>query len=262
MINYDLARLAKTTKPIVLPKLEERRATELAYLKALRLMLRGLARAGAAELATIKTQRLVRVSGDSVVVVDAGPDDNLAASLARIATRMVERILELESKRHTETFIEQVKSKVGIDLSVVVRQEDLRAYLDAASERNAALIKGLSEETAAKVKSVMVDAVINGKPVRETQKRIARILRVEDSRARLIARDQTAKLNSDLNRIRHKQAGINRYIWRTSLDERVRPRHRRLEGKTYRYGQKTGAEEGLPPGQPIQCRCIAQAIVE
>ena len=58
-----------------------------------------------------------------------------------------------------------------------------------------------------------------------------------------------------------KQAGIEKYTWRTSQDELVRPRHARLEGNVYRYGEPTGAEDGLPPGQPIQCRCVAQAIV-
>ena len=51
------------------------------------------------------------------------------------------------------------------------------------------------------------------------------------------------------------------YVWRTSKDERVRPRHQHIDGIAYEYGKPTGAEQGLPPGQPIQCRCIAQAIV-
>jgi SPP1 gp7 family putative phage head morphogenesis protein len=85
---------------------------------------------------------------------------------------------------------------------------------------------------------------------------------MSDNRAKLIARDQTAKLNSDLNRFRQDQAGVDKYVWRTSQDERVRARHRGLEGKVYEWGEPTGAEDGLPPGQPIQCRCVAQGVVE
>ena len=52
------------------------------------------------------------------------------------------------------------------------------------------------------------------------------------------------------------------YTWMTSRDERVRPRHKELDGKEYEYGKPTGAEDGLPPGQPIMCRCVARGIVE
>jgi uncharacterized protein with gpF-like domain len=42
----------------------------------------------------------------------------------------------------------------------------------------------------------------------------------------------------------------------------VGPLHRSLDGKVYEYGKPTGAEQGLPPGQPINCRCVARGIVE
>ncbi|WP_442880212.1 minor capsid protein [Aurantimonas sp. A2-1-M11] len=62
--------------------------------------------------------------------------------------------------------------------------------------------------------------------------------------------------------MRHQQAGVASYVWMSSRDERVRERHRALDGKEYRYGEPAGAEQGLPRGQPIQCRCVARGIVE
>ena len=150
----------------------------------------------------------------------------------------------------------------GIDLSSVVREEDLEGYLEQAALRNAALIRGMADDLLKRVAQETTSALINGESVAQLQKRLRHQLEVSDSRARLIARDQTSKLTSDLNRIRHEQAGIEKYIWRTSMDERVRARHAKLEGKVYKYGEPTGAEQGLPPGQPIQCRCTAQGVVE
>mgnify|MGYP000156213867 CR=1 FL=1 len=72
---------------------------------------------------------------------------------------------------------------------------------------------------------------------------------------------KVGKFNADLNRIRHEQAGVTEYEWMTSRDERVRARHRKLHGTVYTYGKPTGAESGLPPGQPIRCRCVARAVV-
>lgn len=186
----------------------------------------------------------------------------LVGAMVRAASEQVAQLLKLEGARHTRAWMAAARRAFSIDLSSVVRDEDLEGYLEQAALRNAALIRGMSDDLLKRVAQETTTALINGESVAQLQKRLKHQLEVADSRARLIARDQTSKLTSDLNRIRHEQAGIEKYAWRTSQDERVRPRHARLEGNVYRYGEPTGAEEGLPPGQPIQCRCVAQAIVE
>lgn len=143
-----------------------------------------------------------------------------------------------------------------------MQQEDLTDYLRIAATRNAGLIKGLSADAVKRVQETVTTALINGTPVRQLQGQLTEQLRISDRRAQLIAQDQMAKLNSDLNRIRHEQAGISEYIWTTAHDERVRPLHRSLDGKKYRYGESTGAEGGAAPGQPVRCRCVAVAVVQ
>ena len=186
----------------------------------------------------------------------------LIQAMVRAVTGQVKLLLELEGQRHTKSWMASARKTFGVNLASVVKVEDLEAYLAAAALRNAGLIQGLSDDLIKRVQQETTTALIAGESASKLKQRIKKQLGISDSRARLIARDQTSKLTSDLNRIRHEQAGIEEYIWRTSQDERVRQRHKGLEGKRYRYGQRTGAEEGLPPGQPIQCRCVAQAIVE
>lgn len=185
----------------------------------------------------------------------------LVGAMVRSATEQVRELLRLEGKRHTKAWMQSARKAFGIDLSSVVKEEDLDGYLEKAALRNATLIRGMSDDLLKRVASETTNALITGDPVSVLKQKLKRSLEVSDSRARLIARDQTSKLTSDLNRIRHQQAGIEQYTWRTSQDERVRPRHAKLEGIVYRYDEPTGAEEGLPPGQPIQCRCVAQALV-
>ena len=110
--------------------------------------------------------------------------------------------------------------------------------------------------------AVTVSAVLSGDTSANLRKTLAREFGLSDSRAKLIARDQIGKTTADLNRLRHQQAGITEYDWSTAADERVRPLHRALNGRRYKYGEPTGAEGGLPPGQPVQCRCVALAVVE
>lgn len=266
MIRYRLASLVEgrrkgTTQP--LPAIQASLGVEMAYLKALRAILREMARETRESIVPLA---VAEIQANRAMMKDADRSWffrllEMSIDLAISAEGMVGRILGLEAERHTKRFMETAKRALGIDLGAVVRQEDLGDYLAAAALRNASLIKGLADDTVKRVQTTVTNAVINGRSAADLKKELTRQFQIEDGRARLIARDQVAKLNSDLNRIRHQQAGVTEYTWRTSADERVRPRHRDLEGKVYKYGEPTGAEEGLPPGQPIQCRCIAQAIV-
>ncbi len=82
---------------------------------------------------------------------------------------------------------------------------------------------------------------------------------VSQSRASLIARDQTLKLNGSLNEARQTEAGIESYTWSTSKDDRVRPTHAALDGETFSWDSPP---EPGHPGQDIQCRCIAIPVVD
>lgn len=82
-------------------------------------------------------------------------------------------------------------------------------------------------------------------------------------RAELIARDQTLKLSGQLQEERQTQAGIRRYVWTTSGDERVREDHADLDGRVFSWDDPpiTNASEvarGRParrghPGSDFQC---------
>lgn len=91
-------------------------------------------------------------------------------------------------------------------------------------------------------------------------------------RAELIARDQTLKASGQLQQARQEQVGIRRYVWTTSLDERVRDDHERLEGRVFSWDDPpvTNFSEvmrGRPerrghPGSDFQCRCTADPILD
>jgi SPP1 gp7 family putative phage head morphogenesis protein len=266
-MNYDLSRLAtppRGKKKTLLPQISESLRAEQAYLKIERKMLLEMRNQIRDELIPEAEREAARTRQTTDAMSESLWESvrALALSLAGTASRMVDRVLSLESQRHTSKFIEAAQKALGVDLRAVVRQQDLDDLLSAVSIRNAALIRDLSQETVAKIAQKVTSSVLAGQGHQFLRTQIKEVFEVSDSRAKLIARDQTAKLNSDLNRFRQSQAGVDKYVWRTSMDERVRPRHKGLEGNTYEWGEPTGAEEGLPPGQPVQCRCVAQGIVE
>jgi len=266
MIRYDLARLADrrkgTTQP--LPAIHGSIGAEAAYLKALRSILREMARETRENIVPLA---VAEIQANRAVTQDADRTWfqkllELSIDLAISAEGMVGRILGLEAERHTKRFMETAKQALGIDLAAVVLREDLGDLLRDAALKNAQLIKGLADDTVKRVSLTVMNAVMNGTPAKDLRKELTRQFGISDRRARLIARNEIASFNSDMNRLRHVQAGVTTYTWRTSADERVRPLHRELDGKVYEYGKPTGAEDGLPPGKPINCRCIAQGIVE
>lgn len=185
----------------------------------------------------------------------------VSARLVALVKAAIERILGTESERHTKKWREAIKSATGIDVEAIVQQDDILPLLALAVARSSALVVDLNRQVAADVERVVYDAVAKQKAVSALKKELTDRFGVAEKRAELIAVDQVSTMVAELTEMRHRQAGITEYIWTTRRDERVRPLHARLHGKRYRYGQRTGAEGGLPPGMPIRCRCNARGVV-
>lgn len=81
---------------------------------------------------------------------------------------------------------------------------------------------------------------------------------VGKSRLRLIARDQTLKLNGRLHQHKQTSLGVTEYIWRTARDSKVRDTHRALEGTKQEWAHPPGPGH---PGEDIQCRCVAEPVL-
>ena len=88
---------------------------------------------------------------------------------------------------------------------------------------------------------------------------------VAGSRAALIARDQTLKLNAAVSQQRQRAVGGKSYRWSSSLDERVRPFHAALEGKVISWDDPPVTDDDgnrNHAGEDYQCRCVAVPIIE
>lgn len=236
-----------------------RMGPEIEYQRALRRMLR--------EVAKIVREDVIPAYTAEKRLTQDGPRDwlaSLAAMRSRLvgtADAMVGRVLATEAGRHTDAWQRSLKRTLGVDMGAIIRQEDLAGVLEIAAARNTGLITSLADDTIKRIEQTVLRNASTGGSVKSLREQLQNDLGVMDSRAKLIARDQVSKMNADLNRQRHLQAGITEYEWQTSQDERVRPRHAELNGKTYKYSEPSGAEEGLPPGQPILCRCVAIPVV-
>lgn len=248
------------------PSTEPTRAADLGYLTAMQRLVRAAWAAVQADVLPAVARAQARAR-DGLTRDDAGTDEAmrkferlLVRKLVKSAYDAVERVLRLERRRNTKQFVTAVKSALGIDLASVITESGLDEQFDAILKRNADLITKLADTTREKVRLAVEEAVISGMPVKDLKDRLEHDFGVLQSRAKLIARDQVAKANSDLNQLRQQQVGVEEYEWSSSRDERVRPLHKELNGRTFRWDQP-GPDGGLHPGQPIQCRCVAIAVI-
>jgi SPP1 gp7 family putative phage head morphogenesis protein len=177
---------------------------------------------------------------------------------------------DTEEERNQRRFNEGVRSALGIDLGNVIQAEGIGTTIDAAVLRNVQLIRGLTDDVARRLAAKLLDGLTRGLNNREIEKIITTEFGIARRRAKLIARDQAASFNGDLNRIRQQALGVTEYVWSTSLDERVRgnpdgkypnarPSHWDREGKTFKWSNPPSDGH---PGQPINCRCTARAVIE
>jgi SPP1 gp7 family putative phage head morphogenesis protein len=113
------------------------------------------------------------------------------------------------------------------------------------------------------MKSTIIDAFRRGDRVEVLRETILQRYSVSRSRADLIARDQTLKLNGQITKHRQEHAGIRQYKWITSRDDRVRPRHRDLHNKIQSWASPPRVAPGRyeHPGGDFQCRCTALPVI-
>jgi SPP1 gp7 family putative phage head morphogenesis protein len=158
----------------------------------------------------------------------------------------------------------------------------LDTVIDGWANTNFELIKSLSDEYIKKLNFIVPEGIANG----DTWDKIMRDFRKMDtnmtrSRARLLARDQTGKLNGRLTKRRNQELGLDLYRWRTAQDERVRPTHKPLNGKIMRWDDNAVYADTVEdaragnwkqrssingyigiPQQDIQCRCTSTAVFD
>jgi SPP1 gp7 family putative phage head morphogenesis protein len=134
-------------------------------------------------------------------------------------------------------------------------QDDIRA----ARERNILLVENAHRVYAKQVREIVEDPATLGMRVKAIKERLIERGDVSQSRAELIARDQTLKLNGQITATRQMRAGVESYVWSTSQDERVREEHAALEGQTFSW---VAPPEVGHPGQDFQCRCVAIPVVQ
>ena len=182
--------------------------------------------------------------------------DALERDIPKVAARvpLLYQMMALEVRMaNREAAIAALGFTPGADLEIE------RAIL-VGREANIALVENALRDYAQSVREVFEDPTSFGLTTDELKARLLAKGGISDARAELIARDQTLKLNGQINEARQRGAGVTEYTWSTVGDDRVRDTHRAHEGKVFRWDSPP--PDTGHPGQDYQCRCVGIARLE
>ena len=206
------------------------------------------------------TQRIVALFLATRASMDGKAPEGELVAITQAAASLAEQF-------NLQQFQRLVRSVVGVDIfqAEPYLEETVRGFI----AENVALIRNVQEQVLTETQRVVFTGMRRGLRANDIAQRILgkvddpegfkSVFRKAETRAKLIARDQIAKINGQLNELRQTNAGISRYIWRTSLDSRVRPEHASREGKTFSWDK---APSDGHPGEPINCRCSAEPVFD
>lgn len=199
------------------------------------------------------------------IVHDSALDDMLAQQLERLAAefgdidslalRLATEAAQRALANTDNVLSKSIKAVTGIDISpALTKAPDVQQALDFHTRTNIDLITSIPEQYFEKISESVTANFKAGMRYEDIADEIAHIGGVTDSRANLIARDQTSKMNGAFNEIRQTDLGIEGYIWQGAEDERERETHLANEGQFFRWDSPPDTGH---PGQDIQCRCVA-----
>lgn len=226
------------------------------------------ARAEILPVVAFEREQYSRVRSSDALLVRDDAGDNLRIYISQlrailddqvtIQQRVLRDVAVNEAQRFDRAWVASIKAGANVDVSLLIRDDDLVDFLSLRAQEHVGLIKSLSDDVAQYIERTALGSILEGRGNRETEKLLSQFEGINRNRARLIARDQASKLNGAMNQFRQEQAGVTHYKWSTTIDGRERPEHHARNGRVFAWARPPSDGH---PGRAINCRCRALAVL-
>lgn len=135
--------------------------------------------------------------------------------------------------------------------------------LNATIAENVSLISSIPEQYLQQVEGVVMRAYASGRDLQTMVTELRDLYPISKRRAALIARDQSNKANSVVNRARQLELGLTDAVWMHShAGKTPRPSHVAANGKRYKIAEGCLIDgEYVQPGEKINCRCTSRVVL-
>jgi SPP1 gp7 family putative phage head morphogenesis protein len=181
-----------------------------------------------------------------------------AEALTPWAVTMAASIFDMADKQDRKVW-----AKATREMSRQMREEVNNTNVGAVAQKYIAeqvkLITSLPIEAGQRVHKLAMEGLSNAMRPEEMAKRIAETGEVTMSRAMTIARTESARAHTVLTRARAEATGVDKFMWQTVRDGRVRPSHKKLQGQIFEWSTPPETDPGIHalPGCVFNCRCFA-----
>jgi SPP1 gp7 family putative phage head morphogenesis protein len=207
-------------------------------------------------------------------------DANYGRTLLSLAGRVKRKLLKqftnsrieklaktLTSKvnlRNKKEFYARLEGVVGITRAELEATEGLTSTINALQLETAQWIKKMRDDTLEQWTAETLRQMTEGQGIDQIMAQFDNMVETRKNHAKMVARTQIASFNSLTTKARAQKLGIQKAIWVTSKDERVRSAHSARDGKEFDlakglYSSTDG--KTLYPGTDYQCRCDYRLVI-
>ena len=234
------------------------------YNAKLQRMVRAIKRDIDAQLVPLVRSLAPEYVTDSSTPTNDGWGDVITQAIRSLLAKWTDPRAQAVARSIAGDFVQAVdgRAKRTLGIDVYTGNQVLNDYLQAATLQNAQLIESIPTQYLAQVSNIVMGNMRAGLRPSAIADTLQEQFGVTQRRAKMIARDQTAKVNGEISSKRQQAAGYSYFRWVTSKDERVRDRHQEIAEKVTRYGKGVYrwdnpplSDKGEPiiPGSDYQC---------
>lgn len=189
--------------------------------------------------------------------------DRYAETLKPWATAVgVRMVAEVEARERAQW--NEVSRAIGKGLRREIEEAPVGGVVRQRMADQVDLITSIPRDAAQRVHKLTTEGLYQGRRASEIAKEIQATGEVSESRAMLIARTEVSRTAVELTRARALHVGSTEFIWRTAGDSDVRPSHRALNGKRFRWDDPPECDPGYHalPGGIFNCRCFCEPVID
>ena len=148
-------------------------------------------------------------------------------------------------------------------------EESKKLLAKEYNENMKTYIKGFSESAIESLRETVQENAESGARFKSLIEGFRLRYGVSKSKAAFLAQQETSNFMAKYRELRFKEGGVQRYVWHTAHDEKVRHRHAELDGKIFFYDHPPiVTDHGVVPvrhgnpGQDFRCRCVDAPVIE
>ena len=178
------------------------------------------------------------------------------------AATLVSRVGGRIWRRNQNIWMKQ-SEEMGYQVRMMMEGHQVSDVVRLWMESQLPLIRSIPVEAAQTVHEAAMKALYTGRRADAIKEVLQAQQGVSESKARLIARTETARAQSTFIQARAEQLGSEGYIWRTAKDYDVRKSHKEMEGKFVRWDHMPELSDGTRchAGGIYNCRCYPEPIL-